>query len=92
MVARLRCKKVLRFSYGRSWVLDVVEKLPGGKVRIHTAFSGGVVLPRRAVRLTVFRGLRDSSFSVVDFGNRKRGRKPTVAIIAAGAKDRLPQL
>lgn len=81
---------MFRFNYDRTLVLDSVEKLPRGVLRIHTAFHGSVNVPLRSVRFSVTKYLNDSSVRVVDFGNVTNVQQATAAIVATSEQNRIP--
>lgn len=81
-----------RFNFERSFALASVKKLSRGMLEIRTMFQGSFSIRKSSVRMTTTKRLSDSSLRVVDLGPRKKGKPPVAAIIAAGAKYRLPQL
>lgn len=83
---------MFRFRFDRSVALESVEHLSSGDLRVNTFSHGSAVFPRSSIRVVRTRHLRGTNLDVVDFGRPlKDGCDPAEAIIATGAKYRLPR-
>lgn len=81
---------MFRFNSRRSEVLFSLERVRGGILKIDTLYGVPVELPMNRVRFTTTRTVSDPTVRLVDFGELKKGQKPTSAVIAAATRDSLP--